>query len=170
VPGPLLFLAIGTSLGWFFLAAKVHGRQIRLERELEGFTEVAFGRNAHNPAWVEALWRADRISYWIRVPIAALVLVSYVLVADARGWPRPLGDVGPAAASTLVGMLWAPSVGFLLNGLGSLRRFGRARRRPEAPGPGGDRGAWLRAHDRGTRLYWAAAIGGGVVVTTLAFV
>ena len=43
------------------VAAKAHGRQVRLEREAAGYHEVVFGGT--NPPFVDALWRADRFRF-----------------------------------------------------------------------------------------------------------
>src|SRR5438034_1265042 len=50
------------SLVTFLASAKAHGRQLRLERELEGYQTVTF--RAANPPWVESLWRAERYRFW----------------------------------------------------------------------------------------------------------
>jgi hypothetical protein len=80
----LLALAI-VAIATFLLAAKSHGRQVRLERERAGYHQVVFGGS--NPAFVEALWRRDRLRYW---PTFALVFAA---VAIAR-WLA----VGPGGA------------------------------------------------------------------------
>ena len=54
------FLA-AASLAAFLTAAKSHGRQVRLERELAGVWEVVFGGS--NPPAVVAIWRTDRIIF-----------------------------------------------------------------------------------------------------------
>jgi hypothetical protein len=111
------------SIGTFWLAAKAHGRQIRLERERAGYMQVDF--RARNPPFVEALWWRDRWCYWL-VAATMLVLVLLALV----GAPR-LGLPGPrAAASWLV--LWAawlvPMVtAFFVAGLVSLARLWSSR-------------------------------------------
>ncbi len=56
----------------FLASAKSHGRQLRLERELEGHWKVTFG--AQNHPWVEALWKRDRIEYWVVAGFAAALL------------------------------------------------------------------------------------------------
>jgi hypothetical protein len=55
-------LALALAPGAFLVAAKAHGRQLRLERELAGYAEVSF--RARNPPWVEALWRRERRRFW----------------------------------------------------------------------------------------------------------
>ena len=86
-------------------AAKAHGRQVRLEREAQGYHHVEFGGS--NPQFVEALWRRDRIRFWSVVPPLALALGA--LAWYARGWPLAL----------VAALLWAPIVGFFVAGLRS---------------------------------------------------
>ena len=86
-------------------AAKAHGRQIRLERESQGYHQVVFGGT--NPQFVEALWRRDRIRFWSTVAIFAILLCA------AAWWARGAGLALVAA------FLWAPIGGFLVAGLRS---------------------------------------------------
>ena len=74
----------------FLAAAKAHGRQLRLERELAGYLHVTFG--GKNPAWVEALWRRERLYFF---SLAALFLLAAIAfrVLGSRQWPLPLGLV-----------------------------------------------------------------------------
>lgn len=85
------------------LAAKAHGRQVRLEREAAGFHEVVFGGD--NPDFVETLWRRDRLRFWPFVAIAALPLAGL-------GW-----WIGGPALALVAGLLWAPIAGFHFAGL-----------------------------------------------------
>jgi hypothetical protein len=111
---------IGASGVAFLLAAKAHGRQLRLERELAGYHRVIFG--GANPPFVEALWRADRVRYWSTVVgVGVLVLALYAL-ARFQGWRWPFlhGGGGSVAWLTVWGSLVAA---FLTCGLWSLGRF-----------------------------------------------
>jgi len=85
------------------VAAKAHGRQVRLEREAAGYHEVVFG--GQNPPFVDALWRADRIRFWTFAPAAALLLAPAAFLA--KGWPLAL----------LAALLWAPIAAFHFAGL-----------------------------------------------------
>jgi hypothetical protein len=67
----------------FLLAAKLHGRELRLEREARGIREVSFGRGAQNDPFVVALWRRERYFFW---PIAAVSAVVLALFASLP-WP-----------------------------------------------------------------------------------
>ncbi|HUR67902.1 MAG TPA: hypothetical protein VM370_01545 [Candidatus Thermoplasmatota archaeon] len=87
------------------VSAKAHGRQVRLEREAAGYHSVEFGGT--NPAFVEALWRRDRLRFW---PLVGAL--SFVLGAAAWWWRGP-------ALALVAGLLWAPIVGFLYAGLRS---------------------------------------------------
>ena len=104
--------ALGVPL--LLAAAKLHGRQLRLEREQEGYHEVEFGGT--NPPWVEALWRRDRIRFWVMVPI-------FALLGAVISWP----DLGRALVAAL---LWAPSLAFVALGIVS----GARARWPHAKG------------------------------------
>lgn len=111
---------LATSAVTFLLAAKAHGRQLRLERELEGYHRVVFGGT--NPPFVEALWRVDRVRYWsTAAAVAGLVLGFYVL-ARVVGWRWPFLHGGGGSLAWLV--LWGSMVAaFLTCGLWSLTRF-----------------------------------------------
>ena len=148
--------SLGVSVALFLLAAKTHGRQLRIERELEGYMEVDFRKE--NPPWVEALWRADRIRFWSLAPLLALVLAGAALVGY-----RPSGQ-GPDWGWALVeGLLWAPSLAFLFNGVWSLVRFEAALQKPAGAEPRRhavrrERGPWLLRAQLGTLGYWAGTL------------
>lgn len=132
----LLALPVGVAL--LLASAKAHGRQLRLERELEGHRDVVFGGRNH--PWVEALWRRDRVRYWTLVPVAGLAQAAMLYAAGAR-------------AADYASLLLAPFVlGFVALGLASLLRLRAAlRARAEAPDPAWRRGAW-----RGSAAWWLA--------------
>jgi len=94
----------GLSVAVFLLAAKAHGRQIRLERELEGYHEVVF--DGTNPPFVETLWREDRAVYWMLFPIAIGVPCLAFIAASVLGGLPSL--TYPAIVLILLGIsLWA---------------------------------------------------------------
>jgi len=99
-----LVATIIASLVAFLAAAKVHGRQLRLERELAGYFHVTFG--GRNPEFVEALWRAERIRFWT----VTLVLAAAIGVLVATRYRRQVGFAVVAV------VLWAPTVSFLVTG------------------------------------------------------
>lgn len=130
--------ALLLSVALLLVSAKAHGRQVRLERELEGHHEVVFG--GENPPFVTALWRRDRRAYWTLVPLAAAG------AAGASLWlPMPL------AWTLLAVLLWAPILGFAAVGLASLARLRKAMKKKEASA------AWRAAAARGSAAWWGAA-------------
>ena len=56
----------------FLSAAKSHGRQYRLERELNGYWIVSF--RIRNDPWVEKFWLQQRVLYWSVASLTAIVL------------------------------------------------------------------------------------------------
>lgn len=67
-----------TSIVAFLLAAKAHGREIRLVREAAGHHSVVFGRS--NGPFVDALWDRERLVFWV---IAGVVFVAVAIVCSA---------------------------------------------------------------------------------------
>jgi hypothetical protein len=99
------------SLTTFILAAKAHGRELRLERVAAGIQQVTFGGD--NPAFVDALWTAERLRFWVATPILSLILAVVLVYAGASRW-----------TIAFAGLLWAPSVVFAVLGLMSVVRAG----------------------------------------------
>jgi hypothetical protein len=156
VPG-LFWIELGLSVVLLLLAAKAHGRQIRLERELGGYMEVDFMRE--NPPWVEALWRKDRRGFWATFPAAIAVLALLgVLTLPPRFGTEPLGN--PTLGAILIaGFLWPLVVAFTANGIQSALRLRTALNQGTPNGPRRtlvqtERGPWLRAAVRGTVANW----------------
>lgn len=154
-----LLVVLVASVVSFGVAAKAHGRQLRLERELAGYPHVVFGGT--NPPFVEALWRQDRMRYWSQVAGLALLTVGLFAVARSRGWSWPFLGGGGGAVAWLV--VWgAPVVAFFTCGVWSLARFLSA-----APGRAGTVEAeWVRSALVGSVGWFAAALvaAGGVVI------
>lgn len=94
----------GASLVLLVVAAKAHGRQVRLAREAAGVHEVTFGGD--NPPLVIALWTADRRRYWTFAPAFAVLFGAILLLGGAR-WPGVL----------LAATLWAMTAAFAAAGL-----------------------------------------------------
>lgn len=140
------------SVALLLLAAKAHGRQVRLEREVAGYERVTFG--GENPPFVVALWRRDRRRFWTIAPLAALVLAP---AAAVLGGPASLG--GGAGLATLAAALWAPVAAFAVCGLLSLRGFREA---AKAAPP--KRSAWARAAARASGAWWAGVAAGAAAV------
>lgn len=118
----MIALQIVTGAVLFLVAAKAHGRQLRLEREKAGVLRVSFGRGSQNEPFVVALWRRERVIFW---PAAAVAAITLHFLARSLPWP-------------LVYVLIPGSVGFCLGGLLSLARSGCA-----APGWRGSVIWWL---------------------------
>jgi hypothetical protein len=79
----------------FLLTAKLHGRQLRLEREQAGVMRVSFGRGAQNDPFVVTLWRRERFIFWPAAAATAVALhflttlvwpLVYVLVPGIVGF------------------------------------------------------------------------------------
>lgn len=147
-------VAAGLALPTFLLAAKAHGRQIRIEREFEGYPDADF-RSDQNPAWVRALWRRDRIQFWTTYSIVAAFLgigvwLKHRAGAGAWGTEPAMQDVAGSAAIVL--LLWTPIVAFTGNGVTSLARWLRRRRR--SPEPTSNFGAAFRR----SLAYWIGVL------------
>lgn len=96
---------VALSLVTLVVAAKTHGRQIRLERERAGYHRVVFGGD--NPAFVVALWRRDRVRLWTSALVLAL---AAIVVLATRGWP--LGGLATAWLLVVLPLLG----GFIVSG------------------------------------------------------
>ena len=59
----------------FLAAAKSHGRQYRLERELEGHWTVSF--TSENHPWVERFWFRQRVLYWSIASVCAALIIVF---------------------------------------------------------------------------------------------
>jgi hypothetical protein len=161
----VLVLGIAT----FLVAAKTHGRQLRLERELAGYFHVSFG--AQNPAFVEALWRRERILYWSLAAVLALAAIIFRVLAPRLAWPLPLEAPGGERSWIGVGFLHVlvPLVGsFLVTGLLSVGRFVLSARGGIAANP--ERPAhWLSTATWGTAGWWALTLAMGVALCFFAW-
>lgn len=140
--------ALLLSVALLLVAAKAHGRQVRLERELEGHHEVVFG--GENPPFVMALWRRDRRRFWTAAPLFGLAMGGLLWLGDAGRVPLPgLFARDPTFGLSLAALvLWPGALAFCLAGLLSLARLrGRLRERPAEP-------SWRRAAMRGSAFWW----------------
>jgi hypothetical protein len=95
------------SVTLFLVAAKTHGRQLRLEREKAGYLSVVFGGS--NPEFVEALWSAERWRFW---PLTVALALGAVALTFRQ----------PRLITILAVFSWAPSLSFFVTGLLSARR------------------------------------------------
>lgn len=161
------WILLGLSLATMLASAKAHGRQIRLERELEGHYEVTFGQRT-NPSMVEALWARDRRQYWATYTALGVPSLVYGLGAAWSGLPIPDVPGGHwASALAMALLLWAPTAAFSINGVTSLVLFRRA---AAARGAAleAERGPWLRAARRGSWAWWSLVLIGGALLAFLA--
>lgn len=149
-----LTTVIVASVALFLVAAKSHGRQIRLEREIEGHHSVVFG--ATNHPWVDALWRRDRYRFWAMTPLFAVGLVGLLRL---RGGSLALKGVAPQVVSAT---LWAPTLAFLVLGALSASRLQTALSDPTKAGAGlfvgPARDAWARDAVSGSVMWWGGAL------------
>lgn len=67
------------------VAAKAHGRQVRLRREAEGVLAVDF--RGPNPPVVEGIWRRDRAGFWSVFVVVGVALAGLGAVGVLR--PEP---------------------------------------------------------------------------------
>jgi hypothetical protein len=154
------------SVGLFLAAAKAHGRQLRLEREKAGYFEVAFG--GKNPAFVEGLWRQERLLFWSLAGALGAFAVAYAVAARRFGWTAPLcprDGAPPWWLLPLWAALWPMSLAFAFTGALSAWRL----RMALASGPPADPD-WLAAARRGSLGWWALvlALGTGLAAAAKA--
>lgn len=132
---PLWLTALAT-LSLVILAAKAHGRQVRLEREQRGVFHVDFRRG--NPSAVEDLWRRDRLTFWPAFAGLALAGGGYVVASS----PSNVAGLALTAA-------WAFAEAFVIAGLLSWVRLS-TRREGALP--------WRRRAQWGSAAWWAAVV------------
>jgi hypothetical protein len=132
------WLAAVATVALILLAAKAHGRQIRLEREQQGYFRVDF--RTQNPAAVEAIWRTDRRIFW---PVFAVFggLASALFLYLLIGWQLE------REYWFLIGvwLAWAFAASFTVAGLLSWFRMAN---REQGPLP------WRRRANLGSAGWW----------------
>jgi hypothetical protein len=142
------------SLGLFLASAKAHGRQLRLEREKAGYREVVFG--GKNPAFVEGLWRQERVLFWSLTGAACAFALAYAVAAVRYGWPLPLAHAAGSPPWWMLPLwagLWPMSLGFTLTGALSAGRLRIALvSRPAADA------RWLRGARLGSAAWWSLVL------------
>jgi hypothetical protein len=144
------------SLGLFLASAKAHGRQLRLEREKAGYFEVVFG--GKNPAFVEGLWKQERLLFWSLAGAVCAFALAYAVAARRFGWSVPFcsGASGSGASAPawwllpLWAFIWPLCLAFILTGALSAWRL----RMALASGPPAD-SAWLAAARLGSVGWWS---------------
>jgi hypothetical protein len=110
----LPFAVWGATVLLVLVAAKAHGRQIRLEREKAGYRSVDF--RAANPPFVEALWRRDRVRFWPWFAILALASGAAWYFGPWRAGSEGLGGLALRVA-------WSFASAFVFAGMASLARL-----------------------------------------------
>ena len=134
-------MLIVASLVLFVVAAKTHGRELRLEREAAGITHVVFG--GANPPFVEALWKAERVRFAIIAPLCTLLFAGALFFT------------GVGLSRVALGALaFGPALAFLALGVASFLR---------TSGP-------VRGHLGGSLAWWAVVIASGSLLGWLGWV
>ncbi|MHB1261180.1 MAG: hypothetical protein ACYC2H_05635 [Thermoplasmatota archaeon] len=136
---PWMPAAVAT-VALLLVAAKAHGRQIRIEREQQGYFRIDF--RSKNAAAVEAIWRRDRLLFW---PVFATLGVAGLV------WAIAARDLGLGAL--VVG--WAFAAAFTVAGLTSWVRMVR---RDQGPLP------WRQRALRGSAGWWLAVAAAAALV------
>lgn len=127
------WIAIGLSGAAFLAAAKAHGRQVRIERELAGYWRVEFA--GRNPPFVLDLWRRDRIVLWSLAAAVLVGLIAYVFASVEPHWKLPLTDSINRPywwGYPFLGIFWPVTAGFFGAGLACLIRTLAAFRKGES--------------------------------------
>jgi hypothetical protein len=154
------WLVLGLGVATYLSAAKAHGRQLRIERELAGYWHVRFGGD--NPAWVEALWSRERLAYWSLAAALAVATIVFRALAARFDWPLPLGSRSVAGGFVL--HLVVPLSGaFVVTGLLSVARFA-LRAGSAAPSEG-----WLSGAAWGSAGWWTLTLAMGAALCLLAW-
>ena len=149
----------------FLIAAKSHGRQLRLERELAGYHHVTFGGT--NPPFVETLWQKDRVEYWRTFAAILILFAAYAVAAMWFNLPLPFGnnDAAERAGGLLVlGFLWTFILTFTIVGMMSLMRLRQAMSQSTMADS-----AWETQAIVGSAMWWSAVIALSVIIGTVAF-
>jgi len=153
IAGPALVWA--GSLALFLASAKAHGRQLRLERERAGYFKVVFG--GRNPAFVEGLWKQERLLFWSLAGALCAFALAYAVAAQRFGWHAaflpPVGGSPPWWLLPLWVGIWPMCVAFTFTGVLSVWRL----RMALVSGPSADR-RWLAAARRGSAGWWALVL------------
>jgi hypothetical protein len=106
---------------------------------------------------VEALWRRDRVRFWILVPCLALSVAVYLLYVRPVELSGSLSNTWVATGIAVV--LWVPSVVFTLLGMLSVWRLWVALSDPAKNGGerllGLVREEWVRASLQGSVGWWS---------------
>jgi hypothetical protein len=153
------------SLGLFLASAKAHGRQLRLEREKAGYFEVVFG--GKNPAFVEGLWKQERLLFWSLTGAVCAFALAYAVAARRFGWDIPFcpPESGPPPwwLLPLWACIWPLCLAFIVTGILSCWRL----RMALVSSPPAD-AAWLAAARLGSLGWWCLVATLSLVVAAAA--
>lgn len=147
------------SLTVFLVAAKFHGRAVRLFREYAGYLTIDFRRV--NPPFVEALWRRDRIRFWTIAGSATVAGILLIIAGRVDSvLPAWTPTLRPLAVGALLLVVWPMTAGFLLEGLWIAAEAHQHALRvaPPAASPA-THPAWRNNARRGTLLLGVALVG-----------
>lgn len=132
----------------FLSAAKSHGRQYRLERELQGFWTVSF--TSENDPWVERFWFRQRVVYW---SLASFVALSMVMILRFKTKKTNLAGKRWMLFA-LLSFISSMIAAFIVSGLVSMvRLFWKLARNVPAPGP-----EWLANAVWGSIGWWFVTV------------
>jgi len=148
----------------FLAAAKAHGHQLRLERELAGYWKVTFG--AKNPDFVEALWRRERFLFWGFVIGIALLTIAFRALAPRFAWSMPVAERSWLGGFVLHVVL-PFTIAFVCTGIISVVRFVIALR-ADAGDPTRPAG-WLSSAMWTSAGWWALTLAMGTALIVLAW-
>jgi len=136
----------------FLSSAKTHGRQHRLERELQGHWTVSFTSRSQNHPWVERFWFRQRLVYWSLASITAGLLLAGRFRSNGSRWKLyAVKNYGKWAWTLFLIMTVLSSmiVAFAATGLLSAMRI--ALKLNKIPSPGAD---WLQGAIWGSLGWW----------------
>jgi hypothetical protein len=150
-PAAYRWVVLAASVLAYLSAAKTHGRQMRLERELAGHWEVSF--RAVNHPFVEALWFRERAIYWTLAAVLALAAIAHAVLRARRKDPlHPIFVVLTCA-------IWPLAIAFIAAGIGSQIRLALAiSADANAAAVGAMPAGWLDGALFGSVAWWASTV------------
>jgi hypothetical protein len=130
----------------FLSAAKSHGRQYRLERELAGYWTVSF--TSDNAPWVERFWFRQRVVYWSLASFIALSMIIWRFKKKVTvNWKQWM-------LFALLTLIRSMIAAFMITGaISMIRLFWKLARNIPAPSPD-----WISHAVWGSLGWWLATI------------
>ena|SRR3990172_12036586 len=164
----MFWVVLVLSVITFLIAAKSHGRQLRLERELAGYEHVTFG--GVNPPFVEELWHKDRVEYWRTFAVFMTLAIFYVMAAKKWNILLPYSGENPQDGGwqfVLLVVPWIFVLTFTIVGMTSLIRLIHMFNQSESAfGPGT---VWRQQALWGSAGWWSAVLALSVLTGILTF-